>query len=57
MLENTNPRDLAHVGKGERRLEAIAKVTGDAVYTSDMAFPGMLYAQVKKSPHARAHES
>ena len=54
MLKKMDPRELAHVGKGERRLEAIAKVTGDAVFTSDMAFPGMLYAQVKKSPHARA---
>src|SRR5271157_5564447 len=54
MREKTNPAELAHIGKGERRLEAVAKVTGDAVFTSDMAFPGMLYAQVKKSPHARA---
>ena len=54
MLKKMDPRELAHVGKGERRLEAIAKVTGDAVFTSDMAFPGMLSAQVKKSPHARA---
>ncbi|HUW41036.1 MAG TPA: xanthine dehydrogenase family protein molybdopterin-binding subunit [Rectinemataceae bacterium] len=54
MLENTKSEDLVHVGKYERRLEAVAKVTGDAVYTSDMAMPGMLHAQVKKSPHARA---
>ena len=54
MREKTNPAELAHIGKGERRLEAVAKVTGDAMFTSDMAFPGMLYAQVKKSPHARA---
>jgi CO/xanthine dehydrogenase Mo-binding subunit len=54
MLKKMDPKELAHVGKGERRLEAIAKVTGDAVFTSDMAFPGMLSAQVKKSPHARA---
>ena len=54
MLENTSPAELAHVGKGERRVEAVSKLTGDAVYVSDMALPGMLYAQVKKSPHARA---
>ncbi|MGO8694043.1 MAG: xanthine dehydrogenase family protein molybdopterin-binding subunit [Rectinemataceae bacterium] len=54
MLETTKSEDLVHVGKYERRLEAVAKVTGDALYTSDMAMPGMLYAQVKKSPHARA---
>ena len=30
MLRKMDPNELAHVGKGERRLEAIAKVTGDA---------------------------
>jgi len=54
MLENTDPAALAFVGKAERRVDAVEKVTGDAVYTSDMNMPGMLYAQVKKSPHARA---
>ncbi|HTX73831.1 MAG TPA: xanthine dehydrogenase family protein molybdopterin-binding subunit [Rectinemataceae bacterium] len=54
MLENIHPDDLAHVGKYERRVEGTVKVTGDAIYASDMIMPGMLYAQVKKSPHARA---
>ncbi|HET7839182.1 MAG TPA: xanthine dehydrogenase family protein molybdopterin-binding subunit [Rectinemataceae bacterium] len=54
MFEQEKPRSASHVGKAERRIEAVAKVTGDAVYTSDMAMPGMLHAQVKKSPHARA---
>jgi CO/xanthine dehydrogenase Mo-binding subunit len=54
MLENSDPSVLALVGKAERRVDAVGKVTGDAIYTSDMSMPGMLYAQVKKSPHARA---
>ncbi|MGA2546920.1 MAG: xanthine dehydrogenase family protein molybdopterin-binding subunit [Rectinemataceae bacterium] len=54
MLENEASSALAHVGRSERRVEGIAKVTGDAMYVSDMTFPGMLYAAVKKSPHARA---
>ncbi len=54
MYENTKTDDLAHVGKQERRQEAVAKITGDAVYTGDMVLPGMLHAHVKKSPHARA---
>ena len=54
MLENSDPSALALVGKSERRVDAVGKVTGDAIYTSDMSMPGMLYAQVKKSPHARA---
>jgi CO/xanthine dehydrogenase Mo-binding subunit len=54
MLENTDPSGLAVVGRPERRVDGVEKVTGDAIYTSDMSLPGMLYAQVKKSPHARA---
>jgi CO/xanthine dehydrogenase Mo-binding subunit len=54
MLENVDPASLKLVGKGERRVEGVGKVTGEAVYVSDMALPGMLHAQVKKSPHARA---
>ena len=54
MLENSDPRTLKHVGASRDRSEVTAKLTGEAVYASDMAFPGMLHAQVKKSPHARA---
>ncbi len=54
MLEHTDPRQLKHVGADRERSEVVAKLTGEAVYASDMAFPGMLHAQVKKSPHARA---
>jgi CO/xanthine dehydrogenase Mo-binding subunit len=54
MFERSESRPQTQVGKSERRVEGISKVTGDAVYTSDMAMPGMLHAQVKKSPHARA---
>ena len=43
-----------NVGASARRVEVAAKLTGDAVYTSDMALPGMLHAAVKKSPYARA---
>jgi CO/xanthine dehydrogenase Mo-binding subunit len=54
MFETKGPSGLASVGKAERRVDAVEKVTGEAVYVSDMSLPGMLYAQVKKSPHARA---
>lgn len=36
------------------RLEAVAKVTGAACYTSDVALPGQLHAAVLRSPHAHA---
>ncbi|MFA6785148.1 MAG: xanthine dehydrogenase family protein molybdopterin-binding subunit, partial [Sphaerochaeta sp.] len=54
MYETLNRSQLAHVGKSELRPDAKAKLTGEACYVSDMMLPGMLYAQVKKSPHARA---
>jgi CO/xanthine dehydrogenase Mo-binding subunit len=54
MLEHEEPSTLKQVGKSARRIEGVTKVTGDAVYTSDMSLPGMLHAAVKKSPHARA---
>jgi CO/xanthine dehydrogenase Mo-binding subunit len=43
-----------YVGASAERLEAGEKLTGEAVYASDMTLPGMLHAQVKRSPHARA---
>lgn len=54
MLENSDPKTMKYVGKAVRREEAIDKITGTATFVSDMVLPGMLYAQVKKSPHARA---
>jgi CO/xanthine dehydrogenase Mo-binding subunit len=52
--ENSDPRALEHIGVSRDRREATAKLTGEAVYTSDMSLPGMLHAQVRRSPHARA---
>jgi CO/xanthine dehydrogenase Mo-binding subunit len=52
--EPYDPGTLKHVGVSRDRSEVVAKLTGEAVYASDMSFPGMLHAQVKKSPHARA---
>jgi len=54
MLENIEAAGLARVGASARRVEATPKLTGEGLYASDMILPGMLWAQVKKSPHARA---
>jgi CO/xanthine dehydrogenase Mo-binding subunit len=54
MLEHLKPSELSVVGTGARRVESTGKLTGEAVYVGDMAMPGMLHAQVKTSPHARA---
>ena len=36
------------------RVDAIARVTGQAKYTNDLKLPGMLYARVLRSPHPHA---
>ncbi|MEM6570032.1 MAG: molybdopterin cofactor-binding domain-containing protein [Planctomycetota bacterium] len=42
------------VGKSHRKVDGIAKATGDAVYTDDIQLPGMLHAKTLRSPHAHA---
>ncbi len=43
-----------YVGGDFPRPDALAKVTGEALYTHDLAVPGMLWARMKLSPHAAA---
>ena len=47
--------ELKVVGKRVKRIDARAKVTGQAQYTSDIQLPGMLYAKMLRSnvPHAK----
>jgi len=42
------------IGRNKTRPDAIEKVTGDAIYTDDLEFDGMLYAHVRRAgvPHA-----
>jgi len=54
MFDQVRPEDLAFVGKDSERIDSTEKLTGEALYVSDMTMPGMLYAAVKRSPHARA---
>jgi CO/xanthine dehydrogenase Mo-binding subunit len=42
------------VGKSAIRIDALSKVTGEAVYTADVMLPGMLYGMVKRSRYAHA---
>ncbi|MBI2987773.1 MAG: xanthine dehydrogenase family protein molybdopterin-binding subunit [Deltaproteobacteria bacterium] len=46
--------DYYAVGKSVSRVDATAKVTGEAVYTADVMLPGMLYGMAKRSPYAHA---
>jgi CO/xanthine dehydrogenase Mo-binding subunit len=54
MLEAANSKNLRQIGRSPVRHDVADKLTGAALYVSDMTLPGMLYAQVKQSPHARA---
>lgn len=54
MFEHSKPEALKYVGHEATRPDMVEKLTGEATYVSDMALPGMLHAQLKRSPHARA---
>jgi len=43
-----------HVGRDLRKVDGLAKATGAAMYTDDIALPGMLHAKTLRSPHAHA---
>jgi 4-hydroxybenzoyl-CoA reductase alpha subunit len=42
------------IGKRNRKIEGLAKVTGQAVYADDIVLPGMLHGKVLRSIHAHA---
>jgi isoquinoline 1-oxidoreductase len=46
--------DFQVMGTSPRRLDARAKVTGEALYAGDIRLPGMLYARILRPP---AHDS
>ena len=47
-------KEYRHIGKSYDRADGVEKVTGQAAYTYDLEFPGMLYARCLCSPYARA---
>ena len=46
--------ELSVVGKNVTRIDALEKVTGKAVFATDVTLPGMLHAKVLRSPHPHA---
>lgn len=46
--------DLDYVGTNRPRPDAVAKVTGKAIFTDDLVFPNMVYGSVRRAmvPHA-----
>ncbi|MFT5285908.1 MAG: 4-hydroxybenzoyl-CoA reductase subunit alpha [Planctomycetota bacterium] len=47
-------KDFEVIGKRHRKVDGLAKATGQAIYTDDIALPGMLHAKTLRSPHAHA---
>ncbi|MBL4819426.1 MAG: hypothetical protein JKY98_00335, partial [Gammaproteobacteria bacterium] len=52
MTEAVEP--LTTIGNTTARVDAVDRVTGAAKYSRDVKLPGMLYAQVLRSPHPHA---
>ena len=44
------PADFAVIGQSPARLDGKAKVTGAALFTGDLRFPGLLYARILRPP-------
>ena len=42
------------VGKPHRKVDGLAKATGEAIYADDIQLPGMLHAKTLRSPHPHA---
>jgi 4-hydroxybenzoyl-CoA reductase subunit alpha len=47
-------REFVVIGRRLLRTDGLDKATGRAVYTDDMALPGMLHGKILRSPHAHA---
>jgi CO/xanthine dehydrogenase Mo-binding subunit len=54
MYSDVKKENLRHVGRDITRIDASEKLTGQALYTGDLDFKGMLHAKVLRSPHASA---
>ncbi|HVM72618.1 MAG TPA: molybdopterin cofactor-binding domain-containing protein, partial [Anaerolineales bacterium] len=54
VVANSVKDEYRLIGHAQLRPDAVEKVTGEAVYTDDLTFDGMLFAAVKRSevPHA-----
>ncbi|MHB1404668.1 MAG: 4-hydroxybenzoyl-CoA reductase subunit alpha [Desulfitobacteriaceae bacterium] len=51
---NSVSQEYSVIGKSVGRLDGRVKATGQAKYTGDLKFPGMLYGKILTSPHAHA---
>ncbi len=53
-LREALEREFQVIGRRLRRTDGLAKSTGRATYTDDIALPGMLHAKILRSPHPHA---
>ncbi|MGE5854335.1 MAG: xanthine dehydrogenase family protein molybdopterin-binding subunit, partial [Deltaproteobacteria bacterium] len=50
----TTKETFSVAGTNAHRVDGIEKVTGKAIYTTDIQLPGMAHARILRSPHAHA---
>lgn len=48
--ELKKPGQFNYIGKSFNRRDAVEKVTGEALYSADIRFPGLLYASIVRPP-------
>jgi CO/xanthine dehydrogenase Mo-binding subunit len=53
-LEQWPAGPLTTVGREAARVDGAERARGEALYTADLTFPGMLHAAILRSPHPRA---
>jgi 4-hydroxybenzoyl-CoA reductase subunit alpha len=53
-LDRVLQAEFTVVGNRLRKVNSVGKVTGAAVYTDDIALPGMLHGKILRSPHPHA---
>ncbi|MBW3552896.1 MAG: molybdopterin-dependent oxidoreductase [Gemmatimonadetes bacterium] len=53
-LDELIEREFALIGSRMLKGDGMAKATGRAVFTDDLALPGMLHAKIVRSPHPHA---
>ena len=56
-LEQWPAGPRAVVGRPAARIDGPARARGEALFTADLTFPGMLHTAVLRSPHAHARLS
>ncbi len=52
--DGNGSRSFRYIGQSTRKVDALERVTGRAVFGADMKLPGMLYAKAVRSPHPHA---